>query len=130
MLNQTVLVGRVVDDPKVVETENGKKVSNVILAVPRSYKNAHGEYETDYINCTLWNQIATNTVEYCRKGDMLGVKGRIETSSYEKDGERKYKTNVIAERVTFLSTSQEKTEEKSEDQDSSVMKHYIRFLMI
>ena len=96
MLNQTVLVGRVVDDPKVVETENGKKVSNVILAVPRSYKN---------------------TVEYCRKGDMLGVKGRIETSSYEKDGERKYKTNVIAERVTFLSTSQEKTEEKSEDQE-------------
>ena len=111
MLNQTVLVGRVVDDPKVVETENGKKVSNVILAVPRSYKNVNGEYETDYINCTLWNQIATNTVEYCRKGDMLGVKGRIETSSYEKDGERKYKTNVIAERVTFLSTRQEKTEE-------------------
>ena len=117
MLNQTVLVGRVVDDPKVVETENGKKVSNVILAVPRSYKNSNGEYETDYINCTLWNQIATNTVDYCRKGDMLGVKGRIETSSYEKDGERKYKTNVIAERVTFLSVSQEKTEEKSEDQE-------------
>ena len=117
MLNQIVIVGRLVKDPELRETDSGKKVTNITLAVPRSYKNANGEYETDYINCTLWNQIATNTVEYCRKGDMLGVKGRIETSSYEKDGERKYKTNVIAERVTFLSTSQEKTEEKSEDQE-------------
>ena len=117
MVNQVFLIGRLVRDPELFETANKTEVAKITLAIQKGYKNQDGIYEADYINCTLWNQIATNTVEYCRKGDMLGVKGRIETSSYEKDGERKYKTNVIAERVTFLSTSQEKTEEKSEDQE-------------
>ena len=117
MLNQTVLVGRLVKTPEVKETENGQKVSNITLAVHRSYKNVNGEYETDFVNCTLWGPIATNTAEYCQKGDMVGVKGRIETSSYEKDGETKYQTNVIAEKLTFLSSNKEKTEEKSEDQE-------------
>ena len=51
---------------------------------------------------------------------LIGVKGRIETSSYEKDGEMKYQTNVIAEKLTFLSSNKEKTEEKSEDQEMNM----------
>ena len=54
MLNQTVLVGRLVRDPELYETESGNKVTNITLAVPRSYKNSNGEYDTDYINCVLW----------------------------------------------------------------------------
>lgn len=116
MLNQMVLVGRLVRDPEVKETENGGKVSNITLAVPRSYKNVNGEYETDFVDCTLWNGIATNTSEYCKKGDIVGIKGRIETSSYEVDGEKKYKTNVIAEKVTFLSSDKSKTEKSIEEE--------------
>lgn len=76
MLNQIVLVGRIAVDPEIKEFDDGKKVSNLRLAVPRSYKNADGEYETDFLDVTLWNGAAQNTMEYCKKGDIVGVKGR------------------------------------------------------
>ncbi len=104
MLNQTVLVGRLVKEPELRQTENGKKVTNITLAVPRSYKNMNGEYDTDFISCVLWSGIAENTVEYVKKGDLLGVKGRIQTRTYEDvEANRKYITEVVAEKVTFLS---------------------------
>jgi len=116
MLNQVVLVGRLVKDPEIVEIEDGKKVSNITIAIPRSFKNMDGEYETDYINCVLWDVVARNTTEYCKKGDILGVKGRMQSSSYEKEnGEKVYKVDVIAERVTFLS-SKKKDEPEMEQE--------------
>ncbi len=116
MLNQIVLVGRLTKDLETKELEDGKKVLNMTLAIPRSYKNAEGVYETDFVDCTLWNQIAETTAEYCKKGDILGVKGRLQTDNYEKeDGTKVYKLNVIAEKVTFLSSrSQENKEQDME----------------
>lgn len=110
MLNQIVLVGRLVKDPEVKKAKNGNTYSHITLAVPRSYKNVNGEYETDFIDCTLWRLMATNTKEYCKKGDIVGVKGRIESRVYEQDDEKKYLTEVIAEKVTFLSSNKQ-TEE-------------------
>lgn len=104
MLNQTVLVGRLVNDPELFETENGRKVTRVTLAVPRAYKNTNGEYDTDFIGCKLWQGVAQSTTEYCKKGDLVGVKGRIQTSNYETEDGPKYITEVIAEKVTFLSS--------------------------
>ena len=104
MLNQTVLVGRLVRDPELYETENGNKITNITLAVPRNYKNINGEYDTAFIPCTLWKGIAENTAEYCKKGDLLGIKGRIQTRdvALEDETHKKY-VEVIAEKVTFLS---------------------------
>ena len=79
-------------------------MANVTLAVPRSFKNSNGEYETDYIDCVLWKGIAESTVQYCKKGDLVGIKGRIQTRSYEVNDTKKYATEVIAEKVTFLSS--------------------------
>lgn len=107
MMNQVIVVGRLVATPEVRETENGKKVTNVTLAVPRSYKNMDGNYDTDFIECTLFNAIATNTSEYCKKGDVVGVKGRIQIDNYEKDGVKKKVTQIIADKVTFLSSAKE-----------------------
>jgi len=105
MLNQVVLVGRLTSDLEAKELEDGKKVTNMTLAIPRSFKNADGEYETDFVECTLWNQIAENTAEYCKKGDIVGVKGRLQTNNYEKeDGSKVFKLDVVAEKVTFLSS--------------------------
>lgn len=104
MLNQTVIVGRLVRDPELRETEGGKKVTNITIAVPRSYKNNKGEYDTDFIDCTLWMGVAENAVEYCKKGDLLGIKGRLQTRSYETAEEKKrFVTEVVAEKVTYLS---------------------------
>ena len=111
MLNQVVIVGRLVSDPELYETESGKKVARMVLAVPRSYKNTEGEYETDFISCKLWQVIAKNTSEYCKKGDLVGIRGRIETYNYETEEGRKYLTEVVADKVTFLSSNKAKTEE-------------------
>lgn len=105
MLNQVVIAGRLTSNPVVEETENGKKVSSITVAVPRSYKNVDGTYDTDFIRCTLWGGIAENTCEYCKKGDIVGVKGRIQTSSYEtEDSNKKYAMEVVAEKISFLSS--------------------------
>lgn len=106
MLNQVILVGRLTGDLEVIETEKGKKVTNMILAVQRSYKNSEGIYEADFIKCTLWNAVAASTSEYCKKGDIIGLKGRLQVNTYDdQDGNKKYNTEVIAEKVTFLSSN-------------------------
>jgi len=111
VLNQAVLVGRIVHAPELRETESGKKITRITLAVPRSFKNSNGEYETDFISCVMWKGVAESTVEYCKKGDLVGIKGRIQTRTFETEEEqqRKHVTEVIAEKVTFLS-SKEKDE--------------------
>ena len=111
MLNQIVLVGRLVRDPELKECEGGYKYTNITLAVPRSFKNADGNYDTDFIDCKLWDGIAENASEFCKKGDLLGIKGRIQSSSFEKDNEKKYVTELIAEKITFLSSAKNKKEE-------------------
>ena len=105
MLNQLVVIGRLVKEPELRKTENGKNVTNITLAVPRSYKNMNGQYDTDFIDCVLWNNVAESTTEYCHKGDLLGVRGRVQTRRIETEDQKiKQLTEVVAEKVTFLSS--------------------------
>ena len=121
MLNQVVLVGRLTDDPKVTTTENGKKVTSIVVAVQRTFKSSTGLYESDFVRCTLWNNMASNISEYCKKGDVVGLKGRIETGEYiDKDENKKYYTEVIAEKVTYISnnkTKEPKVTKKAKDKE-------------
>lgn len=104
MLNQVVIVGRLVRDPELRKTDTNKKVMTITLAIPRSFKNPNGEYETDFIDCILWDGVAKSTQEYCKKGDILGVKGRMQSRVVEnEDKTKKYYTDLIGEKVTFLS---------------------------
>ena len=110
-MNQVMLVGRLCRDPVIKETDNGKKKSYITLAVPRSFKNMDGEYETDFIDCTLWDAVAENTKDYCHKGDIIAVKGRIQSYKIEKEKEEtKYGTEIIAERISFISSNSKKEE--------------------
>lgn len=92
MLNQVVLVGHLTIDPEIKE----RKECVITLAVPRNFKNIDGEYETDFIPCRLYGNIAENTVEYCKKGDLIGIKGRVQSTD---NG-----IEIITEKVTFLSS--------------------------
>ena len=107
-MNQVVLVGRLSEEPTVSKTENGKSYVFINLAVQRPFKNSDGIYETDFIRCVLWNAIASNTSEYCHTGDVVGIKGRLQNRVYENESqEKKYITEVVAERVTFLSSKKQ-----------------------
>lgn len=112
-------VGRLVAQPEIKESENGKKYMNFTVAVQRSYKNADGVYETDFLDVVSFGPVAETTAEYCQKGDMIGIKGRVETSVYENEaGEKRKNVQIVADRITFLSSSKEKQEEnviESED---------------
>ena len=114
MVNMVMLIGRLTKDPEIVEKENGIKVSRITLAINRKFKNADGVYETDFINTSVWESIASNVCDYCKKGDLVGIKGRLQTDTYEKDGKNITKLNVIAEKVTFLSSREQSSKENKE----------------
>lgn len=104
MLNQIMLVGRLVQDPQIKELENKIKTSCITLAVSRCYKNSDGIYETDFIHCILYKDVAEKTAEYCKKGDIIGIKGRVQVNEENK-------IEIVAEKVTFLSSRKESEEE-------------------
>lgn len=94
MLNTICLVGRIAGDLEVVEREGEEKLTALTIAVPRSYKNTDGIYETDFIPCSTYGHISERVAEYCTKGDLVGIKGRIQI--------RDSKIELVAEKVTFL----------------------------
>ena len=104
MINQVTLVGRLTKDPELRYTADGKAVSNVTIAVNRPFRNKEGEYEADFVQCTLWKKTAENTAQYCRRGSIIGITGRIQTRHYEnQEGKKVYVTEVVAEMVQFVS---------------------------
>ncbi|MDQ0162582.1 single-stranded DNA-binding protein [Bacillus alveayuensis] len=105
MINQVTLVGRLTRDPEIRYTSEGAAVANITLAVSRKYRNSAGEIDADFVNCTLWRRTAENTANYCRKGSIVGVTGRIQTRNYENnEGKRVYVTEVVADSVQFMGT--------------------------
>lgn len=117
MHNLVYLIGRLTKDPEPTKLESGKTVTNITLAVNRNFKNSEGIYGVDYIKCTLWNGIATSTCDYTKKGDLVGVKGRIQNNEYtDEENNKKYTYEIIADKVSFLSSAKkniEQTEEKT-----------------
>ena len=100
------MVGRIVKDPELHETEAGNKMTYITLAVQRSYKNINGEYDTDFISCAVWRGVAENVCEYCKKGDLVGVKGRLQTRTFTEENEmNKQIMEVIADKITYLSSN-------------------------
>jgi single-strand DNA-binding protein len=104
MINQVTLVGRLTRDPELRVTTDGTPVSHVTLAVNRHFRNQNGEVDADFVQCTLWKKAAENTAQYCRKGALVGITGRLQTRQYDnKEGKRVYVTEVVTETIRFLS---------------------------
>lgn len=102
-MNKAILVGRLTRDPELKSTANGTNVCSFSVAVNRRYKNAEGNYDADFINCTAWRQTAEFVSKYFTKGRMIGVVGSIQTRNYDdKDGKKVYVTEVAADEVHFV----------------------------
>ena len=116
MINRVVLIGRLTKDPELRYTPNGVAVCTFTLAVNRPFTNQQGERDVDFINCVTWRKTAENLANYQKKGNLIGIEGRIQTRSYEgDDGKRRYITEVIAESVQFLEPKKdEKTNQQSQ----------------
>ncbi len=120
MLNQIILVGRLVRTPELFETEKGLHGSFITLAVARSFKNSDGEYDTDFLDCSLWTNVAENTAEYCKAGDIIGIRGRVQSKIVlNEDGSKTKQMEIIADRVTFLSSGKGNKEVDDEEVTSA-----------
>lgn len=118
MINQIILVGRLTGDPEIEEYENGKKRTIINIAVQRQFKNIDNKYDTDFFRCVLWNGMASNTKNYCQRGDIVGVKGRVQNRNYvDSENNTRYITEIIAEKISFVSHSQKKKNNSDEKEE-------------
>lgn len=118
MINQIILVGRLTGDPEIEEYENGKKRTIINIAVQRQFKNIDNKYDTDFFRCVLWNGMASNTKNYCQRGDIVGVKGRVQNrNNVDSENNTRYITEIIAEKISFVSHSQKKENNSDEKEE-------------
>lgn len=111
MINNVVLVGRIVREPELRYTPQNTAVATFTLAVNRRFKNAQGERKADFINCVIWRQPAENLANWAKKGALVGITGSIQVRNYEnKDGQRVYVTEVLADNFQMLESNSNKTE--------------------
>ena len=102
-MNKVILIGNLTRDPELTETASGVAVCRFSIAVTRDYAGADGNRETDFFNITVWNKQGENCGKYLKKGNKVCVVARLQNRSYEdKDGVKRYVTDIIASEVEFL----------------------------
>ena len=113
MINRVVMVGRLTRDPELRRTGSGAAVTSFTLALNRNYNSADGQ-QADYISCVVWNKVAENVAQYCSKGSLVGVEGRLRSRTYDNaQGQRVYVTEVVCDSVQFLETRAQRERNQS-----------------
>lgn len=117
-MNKIFLIGRLTKDPELRYTPSGAAVCSFTLAVDRRFTSQNGEKEADFINIVVWNKTAESSAKYLSKGRQAAVEGRLQIRSYDdKDGQRRWVTEVIADNVEFLGNGQGGSGDKNKQQD-------------
>ncbi|MBF7130920.1 single-stranded DNA-binding protein [Pediococcus pentosaceus] len=115
MINRTVLVGRLTNDPELKYTGSGVAVVTFTVAVNRQFTNSQGEREADFIRCQMWRKAAENFCNFTHKGSLVGIDGRIQTRSYDnQQGTRVFVTEVVAENFSLLESKNSTQNEQFE----------------
>ena len=103
-------IGRLVKDPELKYTSTGNAIATFTIAVNRSFKNAEGKYEADFIRCQIWRKPAEVFATYTQKGSQVGITGRIQTGSYtDKDGGKVFTTEIVVDSCDFLDKKSDAT---------------------
>ena len=115
-MNKVCLTGRITKNIELKYNQNNVAITSFTLAVTRKFKNQNGEYESDFINCIAYKSTAELLNKYVKKGDLLGIEGRIQTRNYEdKDGKRVYVTEVIVDSIDFLQSRKDESKQETEN---------------
>ena len=101
-MNQVGLVGRITKDPMLKQLSEGRILTSFTLAINRNYRNNEGTVEADFVFCNAWGKLAERIAEYCGKGSLVGVNGKLQTRSYtNKENKKVYSTEVLIDDVRF-----------------------------
>lgn len=117
-MNKFIGIGRLTRDVELTKTSNDISVAKFTLAINRPYKDKNGNDQADFLPIVVWRTLAENCAKYLSKGKQCAVTGSIQTRSYDKDGEKRYITEIVADNVEFLSPKAEgqpKKQERIED---------------
>ena len=116
MLNQVILIGRLVKKPELRVSEGGVNYIKATLAVQSEFKNKDGDYDTEFLEFTAFGKLAENTAKYCDKGSLLNIVGSLNNNVYkDKNGVNHYQLSIIENKVSFLSRSVKKEEKQDGD---------------
>ncbi len=111
-MNNVMLIGRLARDPELKYTQSGSAVTSFTLAVSRRFANQNGEREADFINCVAWQKSAEFVANYFKKGQSMAVEGRLQVRSCDdKDGQKRYVTEVVVYQVEFVGSKNARTGE-------------------
>ena len=124
-MNKIIVSGRLTKDGETRTTESGKSVYSGSIAVNRNYKNKEGKYDADFFNFVYWN-VSDKFREYLKKGRAVIIEGSLQTRTYEKDGDKKFVTEIIAERVelTGENSKEENTDSVKEEIPQNIKTEY------
>lgn len=107
-MNKVIIIGRTTKDVELKQTTTGTSVAEFSIAVRRAFKNANGENESDFFNCIAFSKLAETISRYVKKGDQVGIEGRLQTRNYtNKEGKKVYVTEIIVENVEFLQSKKQ-----------------------
>jgi single-strand DNA-binding protein len=102
IMNHVGLVGRLTKDPVLREFAENRVATSFVVAVNRNYRNHQGDVDADFVLCTAWGKLAERIVQYCGKGSLIGVNGRLQSRSYiNKENFKVFSTEVVADEVRF-----------------------------
>lgn len=117
-MNRVCLIGRLTTKPELRTTSGGLSTTRFTLAVNRNFSNAQGEREADFISVVAWRKQAENICQYLDKGSLVSVEGRIQTGSFDdKDGNKRYTTDVVADQVNFLESKKDRASSSSSNNE-------------
>ncbi len=115
-MNRVSLVGRLTAKPELRHTGSNLPYTKFTVAINRTYTNQAGQREADFINVTAWRKQAENVCNFLDKGSLVSIDGRLQTGSYEdKDGNKRYTMDVVADNVQFLESKQQARERSNDN---------------
>ena len=122
-MNKVCLTGRITKNIELKYNQNNVAITSFTLAVTRKFKNQNGEYESDFINCIAYKSTSELLNKYVKKGNLLGIEGRIQTRNYEdKDGKRVYVTEVIVDSIDFLQSRKDESKQETTETENTKQK--------
>lgn len=122
-MNKVILIGRLARDPEMRTTESGTTITYFTIAVNRPYnpQNSNEKAPVDFIGITSWRKTAENVAKYCTKGSQLAVEGHINTRNFDgQDGKKQYRTDIVADVVTFLRSSNKQSNKEQPQSTQSI----------
>jgi single-strand DNA-binding protein len=121
-MNKVILLGRLTRDPEVKTTQNQVELCSFTVAVDRSYKDANGEKQTDFISCIAWRQKAKLLGQYFEKGSRIGIIGNLQSRNYDdNDGKKVYVTEVLVDEIEFVDSKKDREEQREEPEEQEVV---------